>query len=241
MWKGSISMSCCDWHMFCFLCFSDDKNAEKIFFMSVILVSCSDLSYSFCQLSVSSFLCFSLSFFSLIVKNNQCLHISVTLLFGTSYSVFSLFLKLAFLHLLVCLWIMDPHSRAPKKNTSHGNEVLLQDTTHLIQRPCYQSGSSCQDPAGNRTTQRPDHHKEMQTAVVWSCLLFIRSGQNHFARHSEREKKTRQTEKEVGRQHQGMDRPWVCQVPEGSGEQGKMEETGCEIIFGAPMTLAVKG
>ena len=32
---------------------------------------------------------------------------------------------------------MDPHSRAPKKNTSDGNEVLPQDTTHLIQRPCY--------------------------------------------------------------------------------------------------------
>ena len=31
--------------------------------------------------------------------------------------------------------------RAPKKNTSHGNEVLPQDTTHLIQRPCYQRGS----------------------------------------------------------------------------------------------------
>ena len=41
-------------------------------------------------------------------------------------------------------------------------------------------------------------------------------------------------EEEVGRQHQGMDRPGVRQVPEGSGEQGKMEETGCEIICGAP-------
>ena len=30
---------------------------------------------------------------------------------------------------------------------------------------------------------------------------------------------TRQTEKEVGKQHQGMDRPGVRQVPEGSGEQ----------------------
>ena len=47
----------------------------------------------------------------------------------------------------------------------------------------------------------------MQTAVVWSCLPFIRSGQNHLARHRERGKKTRQTEEEVGRQHQGMDRP----------------------------------
>ena len=38
-----------------------------------------------------------------------------------------------------------------------------------------------------------------------------------------------------------MDRPGVRQVPEGSGEQGKMEKTGCEIICGAPTTLAVKG
>ena len=38
-----------------------------------------------------------------------------------------------------------------------------------------------------------------------------------------------------------MDRPGVRQVPEGGGEQGKMEKTGCEIICGAPTTLAVKG
>ena len=52
---------------------------------------------------------------------------------------------------------------------------------------------------------------------------------------------TRRTKEEVGRQHQGMDRPGVRQVPEGSGEQGKMEKTGCKIICGAPTTLAVKG
>ena len=137
---------------------------------------------------------------------------------------------------------MDPHSRAPKKNTSNGNEVLPQDTTHLIQRPCYLRGSLCQDPAGNRTTRRPpDHRKGTQTAVARSCLQFIRSGQNHLARHGERGKKTRPTEEEVGRQHQEIDRPGVRQVPGGSGEQGKMEKTGCKIIFGAPTTLAVKG
>ena len=59
--------------------------------------------------------------------------------------------------------------------------------------------------------------------------------------HSERGKKTKQTEEEVGRQHQGMDRRGVHQVPEGSGEQGKMEETGCKIICGASATLGVKG
>ena len=132
---------------------------------------------------------------------------------------------------------MDPHSGAPKKNTSRGNEVIPQDTTHLIQRPCYQQGSPCQDPAGNWTTRRPpDHRKETQTEVVWTCLPFIRSGQNHLARHSERGKKARPAEKGVGRQHQGMDRPGVRQVPEGSGEQGKMEETGRKVVCGAPLT-----
>ena len=38
-----------------------------------------------------------------------------------------------------------------------------------------------------------------------------------------------------------IDRPGVRQVPEGSGEQRKMEETGGEIIRGAPTILAVKG
>ena len=77
--------------------------------------------------------------------------------------------------------------------------------------------------------------------MVWSCFPFIRSGQNHLARHSERGKKTRPTEEEVGRQHQGMDRPGVRQVPEGSGEQGKMEKTGGKITCGAATTVAVKG
>ena len=44
-------------------------------------------------------------------------------------------------------------------------------------------------------------------------------------------KQGRQTEEEVGRQHKGMDRPGVRQVPEGNGEQGKMEQTGCKIML----------
>ena len=58
-------------------------------------------------------------------------------------NIFSQFQEMAYAlpcHILrpVCLWIMDPHRRAPKENTSHGNEVLPQDTMHLIQRgsPC---------------------------------------------------------------------------------------------------------
>ena len=75
------------------------------------------------------------------------------------------------------------------------------------------------------------------TTVVWPCLPFIRSGQNHLARHSEKGKKTMQAEEEVGRQHQGMGRPGVRQVPEGSGEHRENEETGlshlwCPVIKG---------
>ena len=77
---------------------------------------------------------------------------------------------------------------------------------------------------------------------IWEiCLPFIRSGQNHLARHSENGQKTRQTEEEVGRQHQGMDRPGLRQVQARNGEQRKMEETGCEVICSAPTTLAVRG
>ena len=41
---------------------------------------------------------------------------------------------------------------------------------------------------------------------------------------------TGKVEKEMGRKHQGMDRPGVRQVLEGSAEQRKMGEAGCEMI-----------
>ena len=72
-----------------------------------------------------------------------------------------------------------------------------------------------------RSSRQSDHPHlliiiKRQTEVAWTCLPFIRSGQNHLARHSAEGKKTRQTETEVGSQHQ------------------EMEETGCEVICGAP-------
>ena len=126
------------------------------------------------------------------------------------------------INLPVCMWIMDPHSRAPKKNTKpwKWGATARYNASHT--KTMLPTGKSVPRSRGSRTTRRPlDHCKETQTAVVWSCLLSIRSGRNHLARHSEKGKKTRQTEEEVGRQHQGMDRPGVRQVPEGSGEQGK--------------------
>ena len=58
--------------------------------------------------------------------------------------------------------------------------------------------------------------------MVWSCLLFIRSGQNHLAWHSERGKKTRQTEEEVGRQHQEIKgQAWSLPSPRRQWRTGK--------------------
>ena len=54
-------------------------------------------------------------------------------------------------------------------------------------------------------------------------------------------KRQARTEEEMGIQHQEMDRPGVRQAQKDSGEQGKMKETGCKIICGAPTTLMVKG
>ena len=124
-------------------------------------------------------------------------------------------------------------------NTSHGNEV--RDIMYLIQTPCYQQGNLCHDPAGNRTTRRPpDYHKEMQTAVVWTFLLFIRSGPNHLAMHSEKGEEDMADRRRDVKTTSGNGQAWNCQVPEGWGEQRKVEETSCEIICGAQTTLAVK-
>ena len=78
--------------------------------------------------------------------------------------------------------------------------------------------------------------------LKWYGYVSRSSGlaKNRLARYSERGKKTRQTEKEMGR-HQGMDRDGVRQVQMGSGEQRKMEGIGCEVICGALTTRAIKG
>ena len=137
------------------------------------------------------------------------------------------------------VWVYTANSSLPCRS-SHSNAAGVREKNLLFAWWwCLLKRKSI-----TRTITQSDHIVTIvkrHIKVVWTCLPFIRSGQNHLARHSERGKKTKQTEKEVGRQHQGMDRPGVCQVPEGGGGQRKMEETGCEVICGAPTTPAVKG
>ena len=79
----------------------------------------------------------------------------------------------------------------------------------------------------------------MQTAVVWSCLLFVLT-------------KTILQGTEKGGSRQGRQRKRWEDIREWTGlefttsqraaeNSKKMEETGCEIMYGAPTTLAVKG
>ena len=91
---------------------------------------------------------------------------------------------------------------------------------HFIQRLCYQRGIL------PRSSRQSDHTKTWPSWRDANCSGMVMSPVHHvwpnrLERHSEWGKKTRQTEAEVGKQHQGMDRPGVRQVPEGSGEQGK--------------------
>ena len=137
---------------------------------------------------------------------------------------------------------MDPHSRAPKKNPSHGNEVLLQDTTHLLQRPRYQRASPCQDPAGNRTTRRPPDHRKERRKLQWYGPVSRSIGMA---------KTILQGTVKGGRRRGRQRRRWENNIREWTDlelakfqravENGQMEETCCEIICGAPKTLAARG
>ena len=85
-----------------------------------------------------------------------------------------------------------------------------------------------------------DHRKETQSEVVWKCLPFIKFGQNHLARHSERGEKTRQTEK---KSLEDNIREWTnleFAKSQMAVENRKMEETGCG-VFCVPTTPKVKG
>ena len=80
----------------------------------------------------------------------------------------------------------------------------------------------------------------MQTAVVWTCHPFIRSCQNHLARHSEkggrRQGRQKKRREDNFREWTGLDFAKFQRAV----DNRKMEETGCKIICVAPTTLMVK-
>ena len=113
------------------------------------------------------------------------------------------------------------HSRAPKKNykpwkwgataryyTSHTKTMLpMRKSMPRSSRQCW------------ATWRPPDDRKETQTAVVWSCLPLTPGRPKPSCKAQWKGEEDKADRRRGGRQHQGMDRPGVLQVPEGSGEQ----------------------
>ena len=71
------------------------------------------------------------------------------------------------IQLPACLCIKDPPSRT-SMNISHGNDMLPQDTTHLLQRSRYQRGSPCK----NQEAIGP--HEDLLTIVKRHKLKWYR-------------------------------------------------------------------
>ena len=77
--------------------------------------------------------------------------------------------------------------------------------------------------------------------MVWPHLKILGHGEANSAGDSERSKKERKAEKEISREHQGMDGNGVWRFPEGSGRQGSVERYCCNAIFVASTISEVKG
>ena len=76
--------------------------------------------------------------------------------------------------------------------------------------------------------------------VVWSCLPFIRSGQNHLARHNERGKETRQRKRweDNMREWTGLEFARSQRAVENRGKWRKLVAKSSVV---PPTTFAVKG
>ena len=107
----------------------------------------------------------------------------------------------------VRLWDMDPYSRVREKDTSYRNEMFSKTFGHLLQRSCYKWGSEKQNQASHWALWWSSHHcEETQTEMVWAHNKINRTCKDDPTGHCTRREKERQTEKEMGRQRNGMDR-----------------------------------
>ena len=127
---------------------------------------------------------------------------------------------------------MDPHSRAPKKNKSYGNEALPQDTNEVVHA---------------KIQQAMGPHEDLLTIVKRRKLQWY----GQVSRSSGLAKTTLQGTVKEGRGQGRQRKRWEDNIREWTGlefiesqraveNRGKMQETGCELICGAPTTLAVK-
>ena len=127
----------------------------------------------------------------------------------------------------------------------------LQRRKQTMEMRCYRKilRISCKDHVTSeevraKIQQAIGPHEDLLTIVKRRKLLrygHVSSGlANTILQGTVKGGRRQDRQRKLGRRHLGMDKPRVRQIPEGSGEQGKMEKTGCEIICGSPTTLVVK-
>ena len=104
------------------------------------------------------------------------------------------------------LLVLDTDSRHREKDTDHEDEMPQKAPRHHLQRPRLHRGGAKQNSASHWAPRRPlGHNKATQTEMVRARNKIYRACQDNPAGHSARREKKRQTEKEMGRQHPGMD------------------------------------
>ena len=141
---------------------------------------------------------------------------------------------LGHLNFSVRLWDMDPHSIVREKDTNYRNEMLSETFGHLLHRSCYKWGSGEQNQASHWALWRSHHCEETQTEMVWAQNKINRACKYDPTGHCTRKEKERQTETEMGRQRNGMNRIKVGWSPSKGRKKRRMENSGCPIILGAP-------
>ena len=77
----------------------------------------------------------------------------------------------------------------------------------------YKDHVTKKDPSSYwRIRRTPDPGQEAKAKLVWPCLKVFWFSKDNPTGHSDRKKKKRQTEEEVGRQYQRVDRNGLCQL-----------------------------
>ena len=110
----------------------------------------------------------------------------------------------------VCTWNMNHNSRHCKKDTGIGDEMFPQPSQYLIQRSHNQWESESQNWKRHWAMWRPpDFSEKTQTEVARTCHTITWIGQDYPTGNSSRRDTKRQTEETIGRQHQGVDWPWM--------------------------------
>ena len=120
--------------------------------------------------------------------------------------------------------------------------MLLQDTTHLIQKDHVTNEEVCA-----KIQQAIGPHEDLLTIIKRRKLQWY----GHVSRSSGLAKTILQGTVKGGRKQGRQWKRWEDNIREWTGlkfgksqravENGKMGETGCEMICGAVTTLAVKG